>query len=221
VESTALVDPIKDLKDHIYYAKEELVLSSDVLHRLLLLDQATTEAPPLVGCTFAPAKPGSTPTTLISNAELALSWKLTQLESATKYLSSQHELLSDTLEQEYLFYSDFCTRLFSNNWFIQKHAVGKGLFVDYSHVNAGSRFQEIGVADIVRDGKVARLVLNHAKGKRLSIRYYLPGAVIERDQLSVLKRRKKMSDDLVIQQLENAQETIFENELFDLVFIRF
>jgi hypothetical protein len=218
-ESTALLDPIKDLKDHIYYAKEELVLSSDVLHRLLLLDQATTETPPLVGCTFAPAKPGSNPTSLISNSELAMSWKLTQLESATKYLTSQYELLSETLEQEKLFYSEFCALLFANNWFLQRHAMGKGLFVDYSHVNVGSRFQEIGMADVVRDGKNARFVLNHAMGKRLSIRYYQPGARNERDQQSWLKRRKKLSGNVIIQQLESARETIFENELFGLVFI--
>jgi hypothetical protein len=189
-----------------------------VLHRLLLLDQATAEAPPLIGCTFAPAKPGSLPTSLIYNAELAMSWKLSQLESATNYLTSQHALLLENLELEKQFYSNFCMRLFSHNWFIQKHALGKGLFIDYSHVNAGSRFQEIGVADIVRDGKSARLALNHVKRMKLSIRYYSPGSTIERDRTSCLERRKFPSDDPVIQQLENARETIFENELFDLVF---
>lgn len=218
--AAASTDPIKELKDLVYYGKEEVVLAADVSHRLLSLAKISPDdPPPLLGCTLAPAKAQIPPIALISAAELVLSWKLEQLKTAAEFLSAQHSSMSTTLEQENLFYGDFCMRLFSHNWFLQKQGAGKGLFVDYSYTNAGSSFHEIGLAELVRDGEAsARLVLPHSRRRRVSLqRIPVDGTRGIGSAKQPPVTTDKTLDDPVIQQLRDAQATIFENELFSVV----
>lgn len=156
VQTTAITDPVKQLKDLIYFAKEEMVLASDVLSRLIRDDEQ-------VGCTPTPAKPGKSDFAIIKDSELTLASKIEHLKQCSVYLKSRHDSLSETLALEDEFYSDFCLFLFKNNWFLQKRIHDQSLYLDYSFTHSGSTFNEIGQAEI----QGVDIFLPHTRKSRL------------------------------------------------------
>ncbi|KAJ3219228.1 hypothetical protein HK099_004773 [Clydaea vesicula] len=223
----ALKPPIINMKDLIYMAREELILSSDVLNRLIQGENILV--------TLANAKPEQTDISKINNSKLILNSKIQHLLDSQKFFIEAQSRLKNSLKIENDFYSNYCLHLFNNNWFIQG-LPDKKLILDYSYKNAGSTFSENGIAEIIRDisgnleevevdsklqeNKKTNLFLPHTRNKRVTIQKFGNFDMeLSRDEglfWDIWEKECKKSSP-VLRQLSLAQSVIYELELFEMI----
>jgi len=174
----------------------------------------------------------------IEEYQLKLSAKREHLRHASQILLEEHENILNILNVSQAFYNEQAETLRPNNWIIQsKNRVNRtgmlqrSLYIDYSYIHAGSRFNEMGIAQISQNRHTIanaatnkevdstkekiKLLLPHKKKKVVTVEIYSPtapksfhGDIWATWDIEVINNK-------ILRQLLESQITIYHNELYN------
>ncbi|KAJ8330379.1 hypothetical protein QVD99_007720 [Batrachochytrium dendrobatidis] len=238
VPNSANTQPIlEQVKDRIFYAREEVQLALDVTLRLIAARQRQPENPSAVENQLRISnigrKPSAAPMSRIRDLQYLLSSKAMCLRDASNALSRRAQQLSELVEQEQRFYGQHALALRHHNWPLQPRLgdlVAAILYVDYGFRKAGSRFTGIAEADVLRVPKKTKttavdsnegmmIVPVHQSAMLLDIKF---GEVSCLDTASMgpsyipyaLQGTIEHSNDMFSVDLASSRLAVFETELF-------
>ncbi|KAJ3168981.1 hypothetical protein HDU88_001308 [Geranomyces variabilis] len=190
-EEAPPIPPLRMAKETIHKAWQEITITLDIVNRMLAAERRKPNAPDTSNLRIIPAPRRPPPSDLknLEELELNMSAKLEHLKSISARLVDVADRLRATVDGDLVFYSKLTTELREKDWILQSKTFdgfGKTLYVDYTYVDAGSDFKDVGHADVQRNiGTAAAckngdasdtaatggvdLLLYHGKAKRLRI----------------------------------------------------
>ncbi|KAJ3163124.1 hypothetical protein HDU86_002293 [Geranomyces michiganensis] len=155
-EEAPPIPPLRMAKETIHKAWQEISITLDIVNRLLAAERRKPNAVDTSNLRIIPAPRRPPPSDLqnLEELELNMSAKLEHLKSISARLADVANRLRGTVDGDVVFYSKLTTELHEKGWILQSNTFdgfGKTLYVDYTHVIAGSDFKEIGHADVRRN----------------------------------------------------------------------
>jgi hypothetical protein len=174
----------------------------------------------------------------IEEYQLKLSAKREHLRHASRILLEEHENILNILNVSQAFYNEQSETLRPNNWIIQsKNRVNRtgmlqrSLYVDYSYIHAGSRFKEMGIAQISQNRHTIanaalnkevdsneekiKLLLPHKKKKVVTVEIFSPSAPKSSHRDVWATWDIEVINNKILRQLLESQITIYHNELYN------
>ncbi|KAJ1332528.1 hypothetical protein BSLG_008830 [Batrachochytrium salamandrivorans] len=153
---------LEQVKERVFYAREEIQLALDVTSRLIAARKRMPENPLAIENQLRISninrKTATTPMGRIRDLQYLQSSKAICLRNSSSALARHSKQLAAMVEREQQFYGKHALALRHHNWPLHPRLgamAGAILYVDYGFRKAGSYFAEIAEADILRTTKTS------------------------------------------------------------------
>ncbi|KAI9093066.1 hypothetical protein DFS34DRAFT_271275 [Phlyctochytrium arcticum] len=226
------VPTVEQVKQHIYYAYEEIRLTLDLVEGLLedAKGISNPSTPKFLKLLAAPRRPPPRPQQHIQELQINISAKFEDLNFVSRHLEDAANRFDLLLNQDDAFYGKFAPSLRVHGWILQAHAA-RGLYVDYGFGNEWSALQphyaevnrDVGPAGKTSAEAAATLEVFHKQRKTVRIKLSDPDSAAQGETLQDFWARWSSTDEDepplndLLNRLKQAQASLFEEGEFEIV----